>query len=328
MIFRFVGIRVIKTAIASICAIITAGLIGSPNPLGAGLLAILGVDVTRKRSIQTVSARFFASLVGLLMASLLFGLFGFHLWVLALYILLAFPVIVRLNFKEGIVTSSVVTFHIYGAGTLTLTGVLNEVVLLLVGLGSASLVNLIYMPSEEDKLVRIRSDVDERFSRIFQQISRCLHDPSYAWDGREIIEANASADEGIRLASRALENLLLRSDDVREDERWLVYFYMRKTQLDHVQNMMQLISQVYEQLPQCLLVAKLFDQLSRDVKEPHYTGKTEQLLLELEELFRGMELPATRQEFEVRSAVLQLNRELYSFLKIAKKDKQRKQLAA
>lgn len=106
---------------------------------------------------------------------------------------------------------------------------------------------------------------------------------------------------------------------MREDERWLVYFYMRKTQLDHVQNMMQLISQVYEQLPQCLLVAKLFDQLSRDVKEPHYTGKTEQLLLELEELFRAMDLPATRQEFEVRSAVLQLNRELYSFLKIAKR---------
>jgi uncharacterized membrane protein YgaE (UPF0421/DUF939 family) len=34
-----------------------------------------------------------------------------------------------------------------------------------------------------------------------------------------------------------------------------------------------------------------------------------------------MELPATREEFEVRSAILQLIRELGQYLKIAKKNK-------
>lgn len=105
------------------------------NPLGAGLLAIYGVDVTRKRSIRTVLARFFASVVGLLLASLLFGLLGFEIWVLAIYILVAFPIIARLNFKEGIVTSSVVVFHIFSAGALSLDSVLNEGLLLAVGFG-------------------------------------------------------------------------------------------------------------------------------------------------------------------------------------------------
>ncbi|MBN3527517.1 aromatic acid exporter family protein [Paenibacillus apiarius] len=323
MVFGFVGVRVIKTAIASIFAIITADLVGAMNPLGAGLLAILGVDVTRKRSVKTVSARFLASLVGLLLAAVLFGVIGFQLWVLALYILLAFPIIARLNFKEGIVTSSVVVFHIYGAGELTLHGIFNEVLLLMIGLGAATLVNLVYMPNEEDKLVQIRKEVDEQFSRIFIQISRTLRDSAYMWGGQEIIEADEKVNEGIAIASKALENRLLRTEEIQADEQWLVYFYMRKAQLENVQNMLQLLSQVYQSLPQCHLVADLFDQLSDDVKEPYYTGKTEQLLIKLEGVFREMDLPATRQEFEVRAAVLQVNRELQQYLKIAKKDKKR-----
>ncbi|MCY9515877.1 aromatic acid exporter family protein [Paenibacillus apiarius] len=323
MVFGFVGVRVIKTAIASIFAIITADLVGAMNPLGAGLLAILGVDVTRKRSVKTVSARFLASLVGLLLAAVLFGVIGFQLWVLALYILLAFPIIARLNFKEGIVTSSVVVFHIYGAGELTLHGIFNEVLLLMIGLGAATLVNLVYMPNEEEKLVQIRKEVDEQFSRIFIQISRTLRDSAYMWGGQEIIEADEKVNEGIAIASKALENRLLRTEEIQADEQWLVYFYMRKAQLENVQNMLQLLSQVYQSLPQCHLVADLFDQLSDDVKEPYYTGKTEQLLIKLESVFREMDLPATRQEFEVRAAVLQVNRELQQYLKIAKKDKKR-----
>ncbi|MCZ4149679.1 hypothetical protein BZG21_35330, partial [Escherichia coli] len=89
------GFRVIKTAIAALMAVLIADGFGLPGPTSAGLLAILGVDVTRKRSIRTISARFFASVVGLLFASVLFHVLGFHYWVLAIYILAAFPVIVR-----------------------------------------------------------------------------------------------------------------------------------------------------------------------------------------------------------------------------------------
>ncbi|MNJ52394.1 hypothetical protein D3C77_477260 [compost metagenome] len=45
------------------------------------------------------------------------------------------------------------------------------------------------------------------------------------------------------------------------------------------------------------------------------------MLTEWEQEFKKMELPATREEFEVRSAVLQLCRELAMYLSIAKKDK-------
>lgn len=308
------GFRVIKTAIATLMAILVADACGVTGPLSAGLLAVLGVDVTRKRSVRTISARFFASLLGLAFACVLFELLGYHYWVLAIYILVAFPAIARANFKEGIVTSSVVVFRVYGNGSITLHTLLTQVELLVIGLGSALIVNLAYMPRASDQMIEIRKRVDKHFSVIFAKIAESLHDPDELWDGKEIIEAGKEIQKGQAAAHRAMENQML-----HPDETWSIYFYMRKEQLDSIQNMMQLISHVYRKLPQADDIAELFEQLSLDVTEEIYTGRTEFLLDRLEKEFKQMELPATREEFEIRSAILQLSRELSLYLKIAKK---------
>ncbi|AWB44896.1 hypothetical protein DCC85_12140 [Paenibacillus sp. CAA11] len=310
------GFRVIKTAIATLLAILIADTAGVHGALSAGLLAILGVDVTRKRSIKSVSSRFFASILGLALSFGLFYVLGFHIWVLFVYILIAFPLISKAHFKEGIVTSSVVVFRVFGEETLSLEVFVTQVLLLLIGLGSAMLVNLIYMPREEVKLSWIRREVDGLFSKIFAHIADTLRNPDDEWDGKELTQASREIEKGLSIAKRALENQVISSD-----ESWMVYFFMRKEHLERIESMMELISQVYRRMPQGELAAALFDQLSEDVMEESYCGVTEKLLLELEVKFAQMELPSTREEFENRSAILQLCRELDQYLRISKKDK-------
>lgn len=310
------GFRIIKTAVATMLAILVTDALNIPGATSAGLLAILGVDVTRKRSLRSVSARFFASILGLILASVLFYFFGFHYWVLALYILLGFPLIAKANFKEGIVTSSVVVFRVFGSEELSVDIFLTQVELLLIGLGSAMLVNMAYMPKSEGRLMEIRREVDGLFSVIFNHISQTLRDPNHIWDGKELIEANQAVERGLQESNRLLENQML-----QPDVAWNVYFYMRKEQLENIQAMMHLISQIYERLTHGELAANLFDQMSKDVVTEQYTGKTEKLLNELEVIFKDMDLPHTREEFELRSAILQLCRELEYFLKISKKNK-------
>lgn len=310
------GFRIVKTAAATILSILLAAAVGIPNAQSAGLLAILGVEVTRKRSLRTITARFLASLVGLFMGCILFWLLGFHYWVLGLFVLLGFPLIVKSGFKEGIVTSSVIVFRVFGQAELSLHVLLQQVELLLIGLGSAGLVNLIYMPKTEGVMYGIRKEVDNAFSVIFRQMARTLRDPQYLWDGKELIEANTAVQQGLTAAGREMENHV-----IHPDEAWYIYFYMRKEQLDCIQVMMQLLSQVYKSFPHGDMVADLFDQLSGDVRAEEYTGRTEYLLDELEKKFQEMELPSSREEFEVRSAILQLCRELILYLKIAKQHK-------
>ncbi|MNO27519.1 hypothetical protein D3C76_173960 [compost metagenome] len=308
--------RVIKTAIAALMAIIIAHAVGVEGANSAGLLAILGVDVTRKRSIATVSSRFFGSLLGLCLAFILFYVFGFHIWVLAVYILIAFPLISRAHFKEGIVTSSVVVFRVFGGEHLSVDVMLTQIELLIIGLGSAMLVNMSYMPQEDNKLLDIRRNVDKLLSVIFGHIAESLRDPYHLWDGKELIEAGKLVDQGLASAKRALENQM-----ISPNETWSIYFFMRKEQLDRVETMMELISLVYQRMPQGEYVAMLFDRLSQDVVSEEYTGQTEIMLHELEQEFKMMELPSSREEFELRSAILQLCRELANYLYIAKKAK-------
>lgn len=310
------GFRIIKTAAATVLSVLLAAAVGIPNAQSAGLLAILGVETTRKRSLRTITARFTASLVGLFFGCILFWVLGFHYWVLGMYVLFGFPLIVKSGFKEGIVTSSVIVFRVFGQAEITLHVLLQQIELLVIGLGSAGLVNLIYMPQTEGAMYVIRKEVDGFFSVIFTQLARTLREPGYIWDGKELIGANTAVQRGLSAAAREMENHV-----INPDAAWNVYFYMRKEQLESIQNMLQLLSQVYRQLPHGDMVAELFDQLSGDVLAEEYTGRTERLLYGLEEEFQKMELPETREEFEVRSAILQLCRELALYLKIAKRHK-------
>lgn len=310
------GFRIIKTAAATLLSILLAAAAQIPNAQSAGLLAILGVETTRKRSLRTITARFFASLVGLFLGCILFEILGFHYWVLGLYVLFGFPLIVKSGFKEGIVTSSVIVFRVFGQADITIHILFQQVELLVIGLGSAGLVNFIYMPQTGGMISGIRKEVDGYFSVIFRQIARTLRDPGYLWDGKELIGAGEAVQKGLTAASREMENHV-----IHPDEAWNVYFYMRKEQLESIQNMMQLLSQVYRQLPHGDMVAELFDQLSGDVLAEEYTGRTERLLDDLQQEFQKMELPDSREEFEIRSAILQLCRELALYLKIAKRYK-------
>lgn len=310
------GFRIIKTAAATLLSVLLAAAAGIPNAQSAGLLAILGVEVTRKRSVRTITARFFASLVGLLFGCGLFWIFGFHYWVLGAFVLFGFPLIVRSGFKEGIVTSSVIVFRVFGQAELSLHVLIQQVELLVIGLGSAGLVNLIYMPKSGQLMYGIRKEVDGLFSLIFRQFAATLRDPQVIWDGKELIQAGSAISRGLAASAREMENSV-----IHPDEAWNVYFYMRKEQLESIQNMLQLLSQVYQHLPHGEMVAELFEQLSSDVLNEGYTGRTESLLNVLEDNFKRMSLPSTREEFEVRSAILQLCRELALYLKIAKQYK-------
>ena len=75
MMFRWIGYRTLKTVISAVCAMYIAYFIGLPSYTPAGLIAIISVQNTTKKSLDYAVQRFIAAFVGLLLAafSLLFG---------------------------------------------------------------------------------------------------------------------------------------------------------------------------------------------------------------------------------------------------------------
>ncbi|MFD2673006.1 aromatic acid exporter family protein [Marinicrinis sediminis] len=316
------GIRILKTAIAAVVAVYIANAFSLQFAMSAALLAILGVDVTKRRSLWNVFQRFTASVLGLLVGCLIFAWIGFYTWVIGIFILIAYPVLSKVRLKDGIVTSSVVVLHVYDYGAVDTSILLNELGLLVIGLGSATVFNLAYMPKSDQQLLRNRALLEDQFSLIFVHIANHLGKKEYVWDGEELILAAQYLQEGEDWSKRAFENALF-----RENPDWQIYFHMRRQQLDSIERMMDIVSQVYESLPHGELAAQVFLELSEDVKHEYYTGRAERELTELEQQFKGMELPATRAEFEVRSAILQLCVELRHYLSYAKREKKKRREA-
>jgi uncharacterized membrane protein YgaE (UPF0421/DUF939 family) len=318
------GIRVLKTAVAAVAAVYLATLLSLQFPMSAGLLAILGVESTIRKGIAAAVERLAASILGLVLAAVMMTLFGFQYWVIAIYIVLIIPVLNRAKLHNGLATCSVAVFHVFSLGYADMEVVLNEVLLLLIGLGTATLINAVYMPNAEKQLVVRRTATDTMFSIIFSKIAMHLKDHSYVWDGNELLEARAVIEEGTALARRAQENRL----HFQQDVYWTAYFHMREQQLDIMEQMMGLVAQVYETLPTGRNTAELFDVLSGDVMGESYRGNAEKQLLELEFKYKNMPLPVTRSEFEVRSALFQLCQLLHQYLSIAKKEKKHRGFAS
>lgn len=314
------GIRVIKTALAAITALYIAEYFSLEFTMSAALIAILGVDVTKKRGIVSGLKRIGASILGLLFAALIFYSIGFYIWVIGLFICVTYPILSRVNLKDGIVISSVLVLHIFSIGTISFSVVFNEIWLLLIGLTSATVFNLIYMPRTDKKLLETRKEVETLFSVIFNKIASHLHDDTYVWDGQEIITAHKAIEKGLRLAVQSNENSLFRGE-----ERWHIYFHMREQQLESIQRMLVAVAHIYQTLHHGKVLAEVFEELSEDVKNDYYTGQAEKKLLIIKEKYKQMALPSSREEFEVRSALLQLSEELKNFLAIAKKEKKHKE---
>lgn len=311
------GIRIIKTVIAVFLSIALAQALKLDYALSAGLLAILGIEVTLRRSLKTVLIRVSASIVGLILASLVFYLFGWHVWVIGAFLLIIYPLLVKAKLHEGgVVTSCVVVLHLVDKKSVALPAIMNEVLLLVVGLGIASLINFLYTPNAEGQLMKWRNQTEQLFSAIFSHIADHLCDPSTIWDGAELLSAPEAIKGGESEARRAAENKLFQSQ-----ESWTLYFAMRRQQFDSIQRMLDLVAQVFESLPHGEKVAHLFTGLSEDVKRTEYAGNVESALHSVEREFKQMPLPVTREEFEMRSALLQLCKELDNYLTIAKKVK-------
>lgn len=312
------GIRVIKTAAAAIAAIYTALYLGLDPPLAAGILAILGVEVTRMKGLRAVAIRFVASVLGLFFASLVFTVFGFHHWVVAIFILVTFPVLSRFMLKDGILTSCVIVFHLFAYGEVTVGIITNEVLLLIVGLGWATIINFIYMPREEKGLAALRAELEEDFGVIFREMAATLRNPAHVWAGAELLHAEKLIGQGALGSIRNRENRLW-----GQESYWSSYFTMRREQLTCIGQMLAELALVYESLPQGEHVAELLDQLAVDVKSDVYKGEAEQAVLNLVRAFREMELPKTRAEFELRAALFTLLHEVDRYLAVARRLKKK-----
>jgi uncharacterized membrane protein YgaE (UPF0421/DUF939 family) len=309
MVMKFrIGYRTIKTAIGVALSILLAQQLGLHNFASAGIITILCIQITKKRSFRTAWDRFLACTLAVPFSALFFWVFGYEPIVIGIILLFFIPTLVMLKANDGIVTSSVIILHLFAAQSFSLAFFLNELGVIVIGIGVALIVNL-YMPSVDKKMDEFQEKIEENFKRIFNEIIRYLRDGDSDWEGKEITETASIIREAKTIAFRDVENRFAKEETIYNQ-----YFTMREKQFEIIERLLPSVTSISSKVKQGNMIADFLEELSENIHPGNTAIIYIHKLMIMKAEFEESELPKTREEFEARAALLQVVNEMERYL--------------
>ncbi|MFJ7732217.1 aromatic acid exporter family protein [Lysinibacillus sp. NPDC097231] len=305
-----IGYRTLKTAIGTAIAIAIAQYFELASYASAGILTILCVQPTKKKSLRAVYTRFVASIIGMFYAFLSFQLFSYHPLTLAGMLLIFIPTIVSLKVADGFVSSAVIIMHIYAAKSFSMELVYNEFALMAIGYGTGIAINM-YMPDIKKELNYYRVKIEELYSRIFLEIANYLREGDTLWDGQEIIEAITALNNAKSLAFKDVENHFTR----RKNDYYL-YFDMREQQLEIIDRVLPKITALPVIVQEAVIVADFLQDLGEHVHSGNTASHFREKLEHVKRDFAQLPLPKNHEQFLAQAALYQFIEEMDRYLEI------------
>lgn len=305
-----IGYRILKTAIGAGLSIGIAQYFQLDFFSSAGILTILCVQSTKRKSVHAVYTRVMASLIGIVMSVAFFELLGYHPWILGLMILFFLPILVMIKVTPGFVSSVVIILHIFSTANFTWGLLGNELSLMLIGFGTALAVNM-YMPDIQLKLDDYRLKIEALYSSIFKEITSYLRHGDTSWDGGELVEANIVINKAKALAYQDVENHLTRHENL-----YYQYFDIRERQLEIIERVLPKITNLPEIVEQAKLVADFMEELSENVHSGNTTKKYRSKLEDVKSNFAKLPLPTTHKKFLAMASLYQFIEEMDRYLVI------------
>lgn len=309
--FKNLGMRTIKTAIGATIAMILADALGLKYALSAGIITVMSVQNTKRKSIDAALLRLNSTLLALGVSIVIFTIIGFNSIAFGFYLLCFIPLAVRFKLSDGIVVSSVLVTHLMGEGYISLSLLMNELLLMIVGAGTAIVFNL-YMPKMIHQIKRDQLLIEEQFRVVLMCLARTTASQSVAIDEDILFSSlEKMLGEAKDRAYRYQENYLL-----DEMTYYAQYMEMRFLQFQVLSSMRSTLGNVMMTVEQSTLLAELTEHIALSL---HEFNVAEDLIEETNQVLeqcRRQELPKTREEFENRAMLFQYLNDLLHLLEI------------
>ena len=304
-----IGFRTVKTAVGMTLGVIICKLLGLDNYASSAILVVLCIKHTKMHSVQAILSRLVSCFLILFLGSAIFSLLGQHAFVLGLIVLLFIPLTVVLNVQEGVITSCVILLHVFNAKAINGHLILNEIMLLIVGLGIAFLMNLM-MPSLDKKLNHFKQDIENQITEIFNIFSQAcsMHNDhlNIKFDSLLLNIKKAKS-----LAFRDVKNHF-----VRNENSFYHYFDMREEQVELLKRMTSLLERINTDDPILEKISQLMYEIGSNVNSNDYTALRLHSLYEIRLSLDDLPLPTTHKTLNSRAHIIQILNELEEYLNI------------
>lgn len=305
-----IGTRTLKTAVAAGIAMLISETIHLDYFVFAAIIAILSIQETRKKSIRASYERVMASLLAIGMGAAMFTLLGYSPVTLTLYFVIFIPLVQQLKLQDGLITSVVILTHLYTEAQFSLELFINELLLIAIGVGVGLIVNM-YMPTLDREIERIKENIDRSLAVLFYDVAACVETGVYNNHSMMLIKTRDYLKEGKDLALRRMGN----SIGKRNEDMDYLYFRMRERQYDILKrvadNAGEITMVVNEAKPVATFLRRVGDHVNEQADASVFLQELEEMI---EHYRKNVPLPTTREEFEVRSSLLNILSDVKSYL--------------
>jgi len=303
--------RVIKIVVGATLAIIFAEVLGLKYSLSAGVIVILSIYETKKKSLDIALLRLKSTVLALAIGSLAFLILGFHAVAFGVYLLCFLPLAFKFKLNDGIGVSSVLVTHLLSEGYVSVSLLVNELWLMGIGAGLAIMLNL-YMPNMLPQIKKDQNQIEQMFREILLFLSdkarHQINDVNEEALFASVKELLVAAEQR---AKKNRENYIL-----AEMTYYTQYMRMRFQQFEVLLRLSKLLDQVAMPLDQTDLIADLTEQFAQTLHEFNPGNELMEQTDHILDIFRQQSLPQTRAEFENRAQLFQYLNEFRYLLEL------------
>lgn len=277
----------------------------------AGIIALLTLQTTKWETFRLSFRRIITFFMTFGLCILLFYLVRTTWLDYGLFLFFMVLLCELLVWRTTVSVNAVIGAHFLSTQNFSYEFMINELLLVIIGITVAILLNLFHINSaHEAGIIKCMRHVEHDMKKILTELSGYLKHQAmgdHVWD--DILKLGADLEKYLDLAHEYQNNTF-----VSHPEYYIDYFRMREQQCGALLNMHKEMQRISELPKQAEIVSHYILDMCEHVTEMNNPEKQIAQLEEVVEEMHNQQLPQTREEFEGRALLYHVLMELEDFL--------------
>ncbi|MDD6796632.1 MAG: aromatic acid exporter family protein, partial [Clostridiaceae bacterium] len=259
---RIFNIETIKRALSASTAIFIADILGINYGVTAGIIAVLGIQNTKKETFRVAGRRILAAVISILISYGLFLVLGNSPLIFGLFLIMYIPLTKLLKIEDGMIVGAVLSTHLLSSSNLNLMWILNEIKLTFIGVLVAIIFNL-YMPSLDDEYEKNKELIERKFGVLLSNMAQSLMTKSVSiYDEKILNEVSLHIKENTDISYKIKDNFLF-----KKEESAVKYMDMRSSQLETIKRMRRHFARFYMTYNQTKILSEFTYNVANNIYE-------------------------------------------------------------
>ena len=304
-------ILALKIGIGSSTALTIASFLNLQNAASAGIITLLTILTTKWETIRLSWARILTFGIAIVLAFVLFQL-PISPWLMyAVYIFILVMINESMDWKSTLSVNAVIGTHFLSSNDFSPEFVVNEFMLVLIGITVAFVVNMFrHNRNHKASIVGHIQRVEKRLQQILEEMAGYLRKQEDGWDVWKDLEQLENDIKDYILDAYEYEGNTFQS----HSGYYLSYFEMRLEQCMEFYSLHTEMKRMRQMPVQAELIADYMLYLKDFVVENNCPDEQRKKLEEMVEQLRRQPLPVSHEEFENRAILYHVLSQLDAFI--------------